>query len=105
MLGLDDKYLGKHLVLVEIHQPQGFKVLSARKEHLLDLRMFTVPGSTKEKPHYLYEVIKPIAGVESGKSAPWFGEPGGGLQHELPKSIDELIEEGYLKREKKFSNH
>lgn len=37
------------------------------------------PG-TENKPYNVYEVIKPIE-VQAGKIAPWFGEPGGGIQY------------------------
>jgi len=54
------------------------------------------PGTTA-KPYNIYEVTKPIA-VLSGKTAPWFGQPGGGIQYELPMPVTEAISEGYLKR-------
>lgn len=42
-----------------------------------------------------YEVRKPFQ-VEAGKTAPWFGEPGGGIQYELPASVQTLVTAGYL---------
>lgn len=53
------------------------------------------PG-TNNKPYHVYEVLKPIDGLE-GKIAPWFDEVGGGVQYKLTKSIQELIDEGYLR--------
>lgn len=44
-----------------------------------------------------YEVVKPIP-VMSGPATPWFGQVGGGTQHMLPASIDELVNKGYLRR-------
>lgn len=54
------------------------------------------PGSA-DKPHTVYEVVKPIDGVQTGRVAPWFDEPGGGIQHELPQSVKQLIEDGFLR--------
>lgn len=56
-----------------------------------------LPNSTLNKPHTTYEVVKPIPDVDSGKVAPWFDKPGGGTQMDLPMSIDELLEGGYIK--------
>ncbi|PLR77051.1 hypothetical protein CU633_12615 [Bacillus sp. V3-13] len=57
------------------------------------------PG-TNQKPYNVYEVVKPV-NVQSGRIAPWFDEPGLGIQHEFNKSIKELIEEGTLRRVEK----
>ena len=54
------------------------------------------PGSD-QKPYHQYEVLKPIEGVVQGVTAPWFDEPGGGLQYMMPMSIQELLDQGYLK--------
>ena len=54
------------------------------------------PG-TENKPYNVYEVIKPIE-VHAGKIAPWFGEPGGGIQYELKLSVKKLIEDGFIRR-------
>jgi hypothetical protein len=43
-----------------------------------------------------YKIVREIPGVEKAKIAPWFGQPGGGTQYKLPKSIDILLEEGYI---------
>jgi hypothetical protein len=53
------------------------------------------PG-TASKPYEVYEVVKPID-VDSGIVAPWFGEAGGGFQYELPRSVEWLLDNGYLK--------
>lgn len=34
--------------------------------------------------------------MQSGKIAPWFDQPGGGVQHKMPMSIQELIDGGYI---------
>ncbi|MFA9466850.1 MAG: glycohydrolase toxin TNT-related protein, partial [Velocimicrobium sp.] len=53
------------------------------------------PG-TELKPYNVYEVIKPLDGL-GGKAAAWFDQPGGGTQYKLSKSIQELLDEGYIK--------
>jgi hypothetical protein len=45
-----------------------------------------------------YEVIKPIEGVRTGQVAPWFDEVGLGVQHKLPKSVQWLLDNGYLRK-------
>ena len=55
-----------------------------------------LPG-TEQKPYNIYEVVKPVE-VNSGEIAPWFGEPGGGIQYEFSQPISELIKAGILKR-------
>ncbi|WP_417813920.1 glycohydrolase toxin TNT-related protein [Thalassospira alkalitolerans] len=32
-----------------------------------------------------------------GEVASWFGQPGGGIQYQLPMGIDELTEQGFIK--------
>lgn len=54
------------------------------------------PG-TNLKPYNIYEIIKPIE-VQAGKIAPWFGEPGGGIQYEFNQSISQLLENGIIRR-------
>ncbi len=56
-----------------------------------------LPSSSMESPRKKYVVIKPIPKVESGNASPWFGKPGGGVQHKLPMSIDELKSNGFIK--------
>ncbi|MTI09937.1 hemagglutinin repeat-containing protein [Curvivirga aplysinae] len=67
----------------------------APKEVPFDQR--SLPNSSKNSPYRQYEVLKPIPEVKSGKAAPWFGKPGGGIQHQLPMSIDELVDQGFIK--------
>ena len=43
-----------------------------------------------------YEVVKPIPNVMIGKTAPWFGYPGGGTQYYLPNSIQYYIDNGFI---------
>ena len=52
---------------------------------------------TDSKPYTRYKVLKDISQVNEGEIIPWFGEKGGGIQFELPASINDLIKEGYIK--------
>ncbi|MGG1312690.1 TNT domain-containing protein [Cohnella laeviribosi] len=54
------------------------------------------PG-TETKPYTVYEVVKSLDAL-GGKIAPWFDQPGGGIQYKFDQSIKELIEGGYLRR-------
>ena len=56
-----------------------------------------LPNATKDKPYTVYEVIEPIDGVESGPAAPWFDQPGGGTQYDLPENILTLIQSGKIR--------
>jgi RHS repeat-associated protein len=53
--------------------------------------------STINSPYNLYEVTQPLE-VRAGTVASWFGYGGGGIQYELPQSVADLIEQGFLKR-------
>ncbi len=59
--------------------------------------MRALPPGTDSKPLSSYEVVKRIEQVPSGPAAPWFGEPGGGVQHDLPMSINQLLAGGYIR--------
>ena len=48
------------------------------------------------KPYKIYEVLKPIE-VNTGQIRPWFYQPGLGIQHELPVSVEILLKRGFLK--------
>jgi hypothetical protein len=41
--------------------------------------------------------VEPIEGVKTGLISPWFDEVGLGTQHELPKSVQWLLDNGYLR--------
>ncbi|WKE65751.1 TNT domain-containing protein [Gallaecimonas kandeliae] len=56
-----------------------------------------LPESTLEKPYRRYRVEKDIMGTQAGKAVPWFGQPGKGMQYELPLSVEELVSYGFLK--------
>ena len=56
-----------------------------------------LPYDNNAWAYHRYEVIKDISDVTSSEIAPAFNQPGGGIQYELPKSIKELIKDGFLK--------
>ena len=60
----------------------------------------SLPPGSENSAFYTYEVLKPFD-VNSGTSAPWFDQPGGGTQYQLPMSIRELRRYGYIKIIKK----
>ncbi|AEF16799.1 hypothetical protein Thexy_0756 [Thermoanaerobacterium xylanolyticum LX-11] len=63
--------------------------------------MRSLPSEYKNSvPYNVYEVVKPFEALE-GKTAPWFDQPGGGTQCKLPKTIKELINEGYIRKVEK----
>lgn len=47
--------------------------------------------------YHRYEVLKPIENVTISQIAAAFEQPGGGIQYELPSTIDRLIKDGFLK--------
>lgn len=57
----------------------------------------SLPPGTENSQYSVFEVTKPID-VDAGQTAPWFDEPGGGTQYKLPMSVDDLIDDGYLRR-------
>ena len=56
-----------------------------------------LPYPINPDQYSVFEVVKPIPGVKAGQAIPWFGKPGMGTQWELPMSIDDLIQGGYIK--------
>jgi len=53
-----------------------------------------LPEATKSKQYSQYQVLKDIPGVKQGEAIPWFGQPGGDTQFELPGGIGDLIKKG-----------
>ena len=53
------------------------------------------PGAT-DRSYNVYEVDQRVD-VQAGEAAPWFGQPGGGQQYELPESVETLKDWGVLK--------
>jgi len=68
----------------------------------------SLPPGSAAKPYYTYVVDDPAAlprgwHIEESRAAPWFHQPGGGIQYRViappgkEASVDVLIESGYLK--------
>jgi len=55
-----------------------------------------LPYTENPNAYHQYRIIKPIENVSMGEIAPAFKQPGGGIQYELPNSIEYLIEKKYL---------
>ena len=56
----------------------------------------SVPYDRLKMPYYRYAVVRPLR-VAAGTSAPWFDQPGGGIQYRTDRPIRALLEQGYLK--------
>jgi len=56
-----------------------------------------VPYDRLKMPYYRYEVVRPLR-VQAGKAAPWFDQPGGGIQYKTVERVQVLVERGYLKQ-------
>ena len=56
-----------------------------------------VPYDRLKMPYYRYEVLRPLR-VQAGKAAPWFDQPGGGLQYKTALRVQDLVARGYLKQ-------
>lgn len=59
--------------------------------------MRSLPASARSRPLTTYEVVEPLT-VRSGLALHWYGQEGLGVQHELPHSIQVLIQKGILRR-------
>ena len=57
----------------------------------------SLPSKAAGAPLRGYEVVKPLP-AQSGAAAPWFGQPGGGMQYELGQSVKSLVDQGFLRR-------
>ena len=54
----------------------------------------SLPPDAFGRDIHTYEVIADIHGVKAGEIAPWFGQPGGGIQYQLPETVKVL--KGFL---------
>ena len=54
------------------------------------------PG-TLSKPYNVYKVLQPFDGLE-GQTAPWFGQTGLGTQYKFSSSIQDLLDQGYIRK-------
>lgn len=57
----------------------------------------SLPPGTAGQPLRTFEVMKPFE-VQSGTVAPWFNQPGGGLQYRTPVKLEILLKRGILKK-------
>jgi hypothetical protein len=48
--------------------------------------------------YHVYSVVKPLV-VSAGPIAGWFGQAGAGVQYKLYDRVNNLISQGYLRRE------
>ena len=55
-----------------------------------------LPASSYNSEYHVYEVIKPIEGVRAGPAEPWFGQPGRGVQYQMPRSVEAHLRDGEL---------
>ncbi|WP_080408543.1 glycohydrolase toxin TNT-related protein, partial [Burkholderia ubonensis] len=55
-----------------------------------------LPDSSYNSEYHVYEVTKPIEGVRAGPAEPWFRQPGGGTQYQLPRSVEAHLKDGEL---------
>ena len=56
----------------------------------------SMPDRSYASDYHLYEVKKSIGGVRAGPAAPWFGQPGGGIQYRLTTSVQAHIDASEL---------
>lgn len=54
------------------------------------------PGTT-EKPYNIYRVVKPVH-VTAGPAAPAFRTPGLGIQYKTRRTVQELLDKGFLEK-------
>lgn len=59
------------------------------------LQMRSLPAGSESRPYNIYEVAEPLE-VQAGEIAPWFNQPGGGIQYKLTQSVKDLVEQGVL---------
>ena len=55
-----------------------------------------LPPGAADRDYNVYETTRELR-VTTGKIAPWFGEVGGGTQYVLPRSVQSLLDDGFLK--------
>ncbi|HEY8371227.1 MAG TPA: glycohydrolase toxin TNT-related protein [Pseudonocardiaceae bacterium] len=55
----------------------------------------SLPPDWANRPYHVYRVERPLQAV-AGFAVPWFEQPGGGVGYLLPRSIQELLDEGSL---------
>jgi hypothetical protein len=56
-----------------------------------------VPYDRLKMPYYRYQVVKSLR-VKAGPAAPWFDQPGGGVQYRTAVPVQALIDSGHLRQ-------
>lgn len=57
----------------------------------------SLPPSSVSAPYHRYEVLADLGpGIVEGPVAPWFGQPGGGIQFVFPRPIRWYLDQGML---------
>jgi hypothetical protein len=79
-------------VIDRFGQPTGYFLAPADASYMGR----AVPYDRLKMPYYRYEVVKPLR-VQAGKAAPWFDQPGGGIQYKTEARVQDLVGKGYLK--------
>ncbi|WP_199925644.1 TNT domain-containing protein [Paenibacillus bouchesdurhonensis] len=59
--------------------------------------MRAVAPGTDSRPYSVFEVVTPLE-VKGGEIAPWFDAVGGGIQYVLPDTVENLLEDGIIRR-------
>lgn len=59
--------------------------------------MRAVAPGTDSRPYSIFEVVAPLE-VKGGEIAPWFDAVGGGIQYVLPDTVENLLEDGIIRR-------
>lgn len=57
----------------------------------------SIPYDRLKMPYYRYEVVRRLR-VRSGRIAPWFDQPGGGIQYKTERKVGDLVASGHLKQ-------
>ncbi|WP_353949238.1 T7SS effector LXG polymorphic toxin [Sporolactobacillus sp. Y61] len=55
------------------------------------------PGTDLSK-YTEYRVLQEIPDIEKARVAPWFDQPGGGIQFFMPAKIKDLLQQGYIEK-------
>jgi len=76
--------------------PEGSTTIDLRR--VLYEMIYTHDNDPDNTLYYVLKVVKPITGMNPCKAAPAFDYPGGALQLGLPKSVDDLLADGSLKK-------
>jgi hypothetical protein len=59
-------------------------------------RARSLPPGTAGQPLRTFQVMESLT-VESGRVAPWFTQPGLGIQYRTPATLGEMLEQGILR--------